>query len=109
MENFLLLTLLGILALYFFSSMNVYKSLYKKLNEEKQIIEQEKVKLEELKRNYEQKIKGSISALESKHDNLQVARNDLQSLRIENAELKHKVDVLERRCDDLYAQIHTMV
>ncbi|MDD2640197.1 MAG: hypothetical protein PHS65_04315, partial [Arcobacteraceae bacterium] len=87
MENFLLLTLLGILALYFFSSMNVYKSLYKKVNEEKNILEQEIKKLEELKKNYEQKIKGSISALESKHDNLQVARNDLQSLRIENTEL----------------------
>jgi len=89
--------------------MNVYKSLYRKVNEERTIIEQEKSKLEDLKRNYEQKIKGSISALESKHDNLQVARSDLQSLRIENAELKHKVEVLERRCDDLYAQIHTMV
>ncbi|MFA6788361.1 MAG: hypothetical protein WC149_00855 [Arcobacteraceae bacterium] len=109
MENFLLLAILGILALYFFSSMNVYKSLYRKVNEERTIIEQEKSKLEDLKRNYEQKIKGSISALESKHDNLQVARSDLQSLRIENAELKHKVEVLERRCDDLYAQIHTMV
>lgn len=109
MENFLLLTLLGILALYFFSSMSVYKSLYRKVNEEKNILEQEIKKLEELKKSYEQKIKGSISALESKQDNLQVARNDLQSLRIENTELKHKVDVLERRCDDLYAQIHTMV
>jgi len=89
--------------------MNVYKSLYKKVNEEKNILEQEITKLENLKKNYEQKIKGSISALESKHDNLQVARNDLQSLRIENTEFKHKVDVLERRCDDLYAQIHTMV
>ena len=89
--------------------MNVYKSLYKKVNEERTMLEHEIKKLEDLKKNYEQKIKGSISALESKHDNLQVARNDLQSLRIENTELKHKVDVLERRCDDLYAQIHTMV
>lgn len=89
--------------------MSVYKSLYKKLQEEKMILEQEIKKLEGLKKDYEQKIKGSISALESKHDNLQVARTDLQSLRIENSELKHKVDVLERRCDELYAQIHTMV
>lgn len=89
--------------------MSVYKSLYKKIQEEKLILEQEIKKLEGLKKDYEQKIKGSISALESKHDNLQVARTDLQSLRIENSELKHKVDVLERRCDELYAQIHTMV
>lgn len=109
MENFLLITIIGILALYFFSGMSVYKSLYKKLNEEKAILEQELKKLEGLKKDYEQKIKGSISALEDKHDNLQVARTDLQSLRIENSELKHKVDVLERRCDELYAQIHTMV
>jgi chromosome segregation ATPase len=89
--------------------MNVYRSLYKKVNEEKNILQQEIEKLESLKQNYEQKIKGSIAALETKHDNLQVARNDLQSLRVENTELKHKVDKLERRCDELYAQIHTMV
>ncbi len=109
MENFILLAMFAILALYFFSSMNVYKNLYKKLNEEKAILEMEIEKLEELKKNYEQKIKGSISALETKHDTLQVARNDLQKIRVENTELKHKVDVLERRCDELYAQINTMV
>jgi chromosome segregation ATPase len=109
LENFLLLTILGVLTLYFFSSMNVYRSLYKKVNEEKNILQDEIKKLEDLKRNYEQKIKGSIAALETKHDNLQVARSDLQALRVENTELKHKVERLERRCDELYAQIHTMV
>ncbi len=109
MENFILLAMFAIIALYFFSSMNVYKNLYKKINEEKIILEAEIEKLGELKQDYEQKIKGSISALENKHDTLQVARNDLQRIRIENNELKHKVDILERRCDELYAQINTMV
>ena len=38
MENFILIAVLGVLLLYFFSSANVYKSLYKKVNEEKNII-----------------------------------------------------------------------
>ena len=40
MDNFLLLSILGVLTIYFYSSMNVYKSLYRKVTEEKMMVEE---------------------------------------------------------------------
>ena len=109
MENFLLLTIIGVLLLYFFSSANVYKSLYKKVNEEKNILEDEVSKLEEIVGSYDKQVKTSAETLKSNHDNLQVARDDLQTLRLENMNFKHKIDDLEKRNEELYAQVNTMV
>lgn len=109
MENFLLLTIIGILLLYFFSSTNVYKSLYKKVNEEKGLNEDEIKKLESLLTRYEKQVKLSAGALKKNQENLEVARTDLQDLRLENIDLKHKIDILETRNEELYAQVNTMV
>ena len=109
MENFLLLTIIGILLLYFFSSTNVYKSLYKKVNEEKSISHDEVNKLQSLIERYEKQVKVSSGALKNNQENLEVARKDLQELRLENIDLKHKIDVLEKRNEELYAQVNTMV
>ena len=57
MENFILIAVLGVLLLYFFSSANVYKSLYKKVNEEKNIIQEDMAKLESLIDRYEKQVK----------------------------------------------------
>ena len=62
-ENFLLITILGVLLLYFFSSANVYRSLYKKVNEEKNIIEEDMAKLETLIDRYEKQVKISANTL----------------------------------------------
>ena len=109
MDNFLLITIIGILLLYFFSSTNVHKSLYRKVNEEKNIIEQENKKLQDIIGRYEKQVKISAGTLKNNQDSLQVARNDLQKLRLENAELKHEVETLEKRTEELYAQVNTMV
>lgn len=109
MDNFLLLTILGVLLLYFFSSTNVHKSLYRKVNEEKNMIEAENKRLQEIIDRYEKQVKISAGTLKNSQDSLQVARNDLQKLRLENTELKHQVDVLETRTEELYAQVNTMV
>lgn len=109
MDNFLLIAIIGILLLYFFSSANVYKSLYKKLNEEKNIIEDENKKLQTIIDKYQKQVKVSAGTLKNNQDNLQVARDDLQRLRLENSELKHQVEVLEQRTEELYAQVNTMV
>lgn len=109
MENFLLLTIIGVLLLYFFSSANVYKSLYKKVNEEKNIVEDELTKLETIVSKYDSQVKLSSDTLKTNHDNLQVARDDLQTLRLENMNYKHKIDDLEKRNEELYAQVNTMV
>jgi len=109
LENFLLLIIIGVLLLYFFSSANVYKSLYKKVNEEKNLLELELTKLESIISKYEKQVKTGASTLKTNHDNLQVARDDLQELRLENMNQKHQIEELEKRNEELYAQVNTMV
>lgn len=109
MENFILIAVLGVLLLYFFSSANVYKSLYKKVNEEKNIIQEDIAKLESLIDRYEKQVKISANTLKNNQGNLQVARDDLQELRLENMNLKNRLDDLERRNEELFAQVNAMV
>ena len=109
LENFLLIIVLGVLLLYFFSSANVYKSLYKKVNEEKNILQEEITKFESLIERYEKQVKISANTLKSNQGNLQVARDDLQELRIENINLKNKLDEFQKRNEELYAQVNAMV
>ncbi len=109
MDNFLLIIIIGVLLLYFFSSANVYKSLYRKINEEKNILEEENKKLQTIIDRYEKQVKVSAGTLKNNQDTLQVARDDLQKLKLENTELKHEVELLEKRTEELYAQVNTMV
>ena len=109
MEDFLLLTIFGILLLYFFSSANVYKSLYKKVNEEKQLINDELAKLQSIIKKYEKQVKISANAVNQNQDNLSVARDDLQDLKLENNNLNKQIDILENRIEELYEQVNTMV
>jgi chromosome segregation ATPase len=109
LENFLLVVVLGVLLLYFFSSANVYKSLYKKINEEKNILQEDLTKLETLMERYEKQVKISSNTLKNNQGTLQVARDDLQGLRLENINLKNKLDELEKRNEELYAQVNAMV
>jgi DNA repair exonuclease SbcCD ATPase subunit len=109
LENFLLIVIIGVLLLYFFSSTNVYKSLYKKVNEEKNILEEEVSKLKILIDRYDKQVKISGNALKKNQDTLQIARDDLQELKVENMNLKHQLEELENRNEELYAQVNTMV
>lgn len=109
MENFLLIAVLGILLLYFFSTASIYKSLYKKVNEEKNIIQEDMAKLETIIDRYEKQVKISANTLKTNQGNLEVARNDLQEIRIENINLKNRVEELEKRNEELYAQVNVMV
>jgi len=89
--------------------MNVYKSLYRKVNEEKNMMQDDNGNLKNLISKYEKQVKGSVRAIDSSQENLQVARDDLQEMRLENSELKHKVEILEKRTEELYAQVTAMV
>jgi len=109
LDNFLLIIIIGVLLLYFFSSANVYKSLYRKINEEKNILEEENKKIQTIIDRYEKQVKVSAGTLKNNQDTLQVARDDLQKLKLENTELKHEVELLEKRTEELYAQVNTMV
>ena len=83
--------------------------MYKKVNEEKNILELELTKLESIISKYEKQVKSGASTLKTNHDNLQVARNDLQALRLETMNQKQQIDELEKRNEELYAQVNTMV
>jgi DNA repair ATPase RecN len=95
--------------LYFFSSANVYKSLYKKVNEEKNIVESEIQRLHTLIDRYEKQVKVGVNTLKTNQETLQVARDDLQELRVENMNLKQRIDILEKRNEELYAQVNAIV
>lgn len=109
MENILLISVLAILLVYFFSTMSVYKSLYQKVNEEKNILEADHAKYQDLLSRYEKQVKSHGSSVQKVQDALNKSRSDLQETKTENIAYKHKIDVLERRTDDLYAQVNTMV
>jgi len=109
LDSFLLILIIGILLIYFFSNSNVYKALYKKVNEEKNILQKENEKLQTIIQRYEKQAKVNIETLRENQDLLQVARDDLQKLRIENTQLKHQVNILEKRTQELYAQINTVL
>ncbi|MEZ4693229.1 MAG: hypothetical protein R2837_04370 [Aliarcobacter sp.] len=83
--------------------------MYKKVNEEKNIIQEDMSKLESLIERYEKQVKISANTLKNNQGNLQVARDDLQELRLENMNLKNRVDELEKRNEELYAQVNAMV
>ena len=107
--DFLISSILGILLLYFISSANVYRSMYKKMNEVKSIIEEDMVKLESLIERYEKQVKIGTNTLKTNQENLQVARDDLQALRLENINLKNKINDLQKRNEELFAQVNAIV
>ncbi|NQY21043.1 MAG: hypothetical protein HRT40_07010 [Campylobacteraceae bacterium] len=109
MENFLLVMILGVLAMYFFSSMSIYKTLYRKVNEEKNLLSDDSEKYQGLVKKLEHQLKSDASAMKGSYDNLSSAREETQELRLENQNLKQKIDKLEKRTDELYAQVNTLV
>ena len=105
MENFLLIAVLGVLTIYFYSSMNVYKSLYKKIREEKEM-EQEKVRnLEKLKEKFEKQVEYSLATINESQDSLKSSRDDYQNLKLKNTELEHRNKLLQERINELYASV----
>ncbi len=109
MENFLLILFLMIMFLYYFSTTNVYKSLYVKVNEEKNILEEEKNKYTQLMERYNKQVVAQDDALKHTENNLSVARNDLRDVKLQNNELRHQIDKLKKRSEELYAQVNTMI
>lgn len=105
MENFLLISVLGVLTIYFYSSMNVYKSLYRKISEEKEM-EQEKVRnLEKLKEKFEKQVEYSLSTINESQESLKSSRDDYQQLKLKNTELEHRNKLLQERINELYASV----
>ena len=108
MDNFLLLSVLGVLAIYFYSSMNVYKSLYRKITEEKELIEERNGNLETLKEKFERQVKFSLETIEDSQDSLKSSREDYQDIKLQNTELEHRNRLLQERINELYASVSTI-
>lgn len=105
MDNFLLLAIFGVLALYFYSSASTYKTLYRKTVEEKELVEEKIKNLEKLKEKYEKQVQYSLDTINDSQESLKSTREDYQELKLENSELEHRNKLLQQRVDELYASV----
>jgi len=108
MDNFLLLSILGVLCIYFYSSMNVYKSLYRKITDEKAMVEEKNNNLEKLKEKFERQVKFSLDTIDDSQESLKSSREDVQELKLRNTELDHRNKLLQERINELYASVGTL-
>ena len=83
--------------------------MYKKINEEKAVVDEEVLKLEALIQRYEKQVQIGTNSLKNNQENLQVARDDLQALRLENITLKNKINELQKRNEELFAQVNAII
>lgn len=105
MENMLLVSVFGVLALYYYSSMNVYKSMYRKIKEEKEIIDSaHDSRSNELVR-LERSFNDALETIHHNDESLTKAREDVQQIKLRNNELKHRNELLQKRVDELYSSV----
>ncbi|MEA2049933.1 MAG: hypothetical protein U9O56_04310 [Campylobacterota bacterium] len=105
MNDFLLISIFGVLALYFYSSSSTYKSLYRKIAEEKELAEEKNKNLEKLKAKFEKQVQFSLATINDSQDSLKSTRDDMQELKLRNTELEHRNKLLQERVDELYASV----
>jgi chromosome segregation ATPase len=105
MGDMLLVSILGVLALYFYSSSSTYKSLYKKIIEEKELMDEKNKNLEKLKEKLERQVQFSLDTINDSQDSLKSTRDDYQELKLKNTELEHRNRLLQERVDELYASV----
>ena len=105
MDNVLLVAIFGILALYFFSTMTVYKSMYKKIKEEKDLANVAKDSRDKEIIKYENRLKSAIETIKDTEDNLTKARDEIQKLKQINSEVKRRNELLQERVDELYSSV----
>ena len=105
MENILLLSVFGVLALYYYSSMSVYKSMYRKIKEEKEMIDDSNDnRVREIKR-LESSFNDALETIKDSDVTLTKSREELQRVKLQNNELKHRNELLQQRVDELYSSV----
>ena len=105
MENILLLSIFGVLALYYYSSMSVYKSMYRKIKEEKEMIDtSNSTRIKEIKR-LENSFNDALETIKDSDATLTKVREEVQRIKLQNNELKHRNDLLQQRVDELYSSV----
>ena len=105
MDNILLVSIFGVLTLYYYSSMNVYKSMYRKIKEEKEFTEHAHttgtVELKKLERSFND----ALETIKDKDESLAKVREEIQRVRLQNNDLKHRNELLQKRVDELYSSV----
>ncbi len=105
MDNILLVSIFGILALYYYSSMNVYKSMYRKIKEEKDSVHHaHDSSLNELQK-LEKSFQDALETIANTDESLTKAREEYQKLKLENNELKNRNELLQKRVSELYSSV----
>ena len=105
MDNLVLIVVFGVLALYFYSSMSVYKSMYKKIKEEKDITTSAKNNQSKHMDKYASQLSASVDTIKEKEQNLVKIREEIQGLKQKNNELTHRNQLLQDRVDELYSSV----
>jgi len=105
LDNVLLVAIFGILALYFFSTMTVYKSMYKKIKEEKDLANIAKDSRDQEITKYENRLKSAIETIKDTEESLTKSRDEIQKLKQMNSEVKRRNDLLQERVDELYSSV----
>ena len=108
MDSYLLAAIFGVLSLYFYSSGSTYKSLYRKITQEKEMLEEKNLNLRKLKDKSEKQIKFSLSTISDSQESLKLTRKDYQELKIKYTELENRNKLLQQRVDELYASVGTI-
>jgi len=104
-DNILLVSVFGVLALYFFSNMSVYKSMYNKIKQEKDITTNAKNIRDKEITKYENRLKSAIEAIKDTESTLAKVRDETQRLKQINNDLKNRNDLLQERVDELYSSV----
>jgi len=99
------IVIFGVLALYFFSSFNIYRALYKKKAQEQTFTIEEKKNLEKQIQSYEKQLQASLETINDTEELLEKTRDEVQKLKVKNSELRHRNELLQRRVDELYSSI----
>ena len=101
----LFVVVFGVLALYFFSSYNVYRALYKKKKDEQALTIEEKEDLEKQIANYEKQLQAALETITDTEELLEKTREEVQKLKVRNSELRDRNELLQKRVDELYSSI----
>ena len=108
MENFILVVVLGVLVIYFYGNMNLYKTLYRGVEKEKNILENKVQNLETLKKKLETQLQYSIETINDAQGSLDSSRSEYQELKLKYTELEHRNKQLQDRIAELYASVGTV-
>ena len=105
MDNILLVLIFGVLSLYFFSTMIVYKSMYKKIKDEKSLAENAKDTRDKEIVKYENRLKSAIETIKDTEETLNKVREETQKSKQINVDLKRRNELLQQRVDELYSSV----